>query len=276
MTEPGVATFEPGEAGAVLRARHANLAASSQALPEGSYTTFRTYGGNGVVRLGQHLLRLEQSTALTGMPGRLDPAAVRRTIGQALAACGHAESRVRLTFAPPRLFVAIEPFEPLPPRLYAEGALCATLALARANPHAKDTRFIATARAAYDGLPPGVEEGLLVAEDGSLLEGLSSNFFAVREGALFTEEERVLAGITRGMVLDAAASLLPVRRVAVRRSELAQVAEAFLTSVSREVLPVVRIDGCPVGDGRVGPRTRAVMQGFAALVAREREQLQER
>jgi branched-subunit amino acid aminotransferase/4-amino-4-deoxychorismate lyase len=39
------------------------------------------------------------------------------------------------------------------------------------------------------------------------------------------------------------------------------------------VLPVVRIDGQPVGDGRVGPRTRAIMQAFAALVSREREAL---
>jgi len=276
MTWPGVATFEPGEAGLVLLARHESLAASSQALPEGAYTTFRTYGGNGVVRLGQHVLRLCESVALKGVPGRLDPAAVRRALARALSECGYAESRVRLTFAPPRLFVAIEPFEPPPPRLYAEGAQCVTLALARQNPHAKDTRFIATARDAYASLPAGVEEGLLVAEDGALLEGLSSNFFAVREGALFTEEERVLAGITRGMVLDAAAPLLPLRRVAVERSELPLVAEAFLTSVSREVLPVVRIDGCAVGDGRVGPHTRAVMQAFAALVAREREELRER
>jgi len=273
MTEPGVATFESGQAGAVLLDRHETLVASSQALPEGAYTTFRTYGGNGVVRLDQHVLRLEQSTALKGMPGRLDPAAVRRTLSRAIAACAHAESRVRLTFAPPRLFVTIGRFEPLPPRLYAEGAACVTLALARQNPHAKDTRFIATARDAYDSLPAGVEEGLLMAEDGSLLEGLSSNFFAVREGALHTEEERVLAGITRGMVLEAAERLLPVRRIAIKRSELPQLEEAFLTSVSREVLPVVRIDGQPVGDGRVGARTRAVISAFEALVAREREVL---
>jgi len=276
MTEPGVVTFEPGEAGAVLLARHETLAASSLALPEGAYTTFRTYGGNGVVRLDQHLLRLEQSLALKGTPGRLDPAAARVTLARALASCAHAEARVRLTFAPPRLFVTVAPFEPLPPTLYAEGAACVTLALARQNPHAKDTRFIATAQSAYGRLPRGVEEGLLVAEDGSLLEGLTSNFFAVREGALHTEEERVLAGITRGMVLEAAESLLPVRRTAIKRSELPQVEEAFLTSVSREVLPVVRIDAQPIGDGRVGARTRAVMSAFEALVAREREVLRER
>ena len=161
----------------------------------------------------------------------------------------------------------------LDPALYERGVSAVTLDMHRDNPHAKDTRFIATAQEAYSRLPPGVEEGLLVAEDGTLLEGLSSNFFALVDGELRTEQERVLEGITRSLAIEAAESLLPVRRVGVRRDELPRVQEAFLTSVSRELLPVVRIDQQPIGDGRVGPATRALMQAFAALVAREREEL---
>ena len=56
-------------------------------------------------------------------------------------------------------------------------------------------------------------------------------------------------------------------------SELPRVSEAFLTSVSRGVLPVVRVDGQPICDGRVGPVTRRLVRGFAALVAREAEAL---
>ena len=106
-----------------------------------------------------------------------------------------------------------------------------------------------------------------------MLEGLSSNFFAIREGALRTEEARVLAGVTRSLAIEVAEALLPIRRVAIRRDELPLVDEAFVTSVSREVLPVVRIDGQPVGEGRVGAKTRAILQAFQALVARERETL---
>jgi branched-chain amino acid aminotransferase len=167
--------------------------------------------------------------------------------------------------------VAVERFSPLPERLYESGVACVTVAVRRDNPHAKDTRFIATAQAAYSGLPEGVEEGLLVAEDGAVLEGLSSNFFAIREGVLRTEQERALAGVTRSLAIEVAEALLSVRRAAVLRDELPLLDEAFLTSVSREVLPVVRIDERPVGSGGVGPRTRAIMQAFAALVARERE-----
>src|SRR5262249_23484336 len=56
------------------------------------------------------------------------------------------------------------------------------LPLRRDNPHAKDTRFIATAGEAYARLPAGVHEGLLLSEDGDILEGLSSNFFGVAGG----------------------------------------------------------------------------------------------
>jgi branched-chain amino acid aminotransferase len=273
MAEPCVATFEAGPEGLRPVGRHDSLAASSAALPAGAYTSFRTYGGRGVVRLGAHFRRLEESSALQGRPGSVDPEAARRAIGAALDATRHQESRLRVTFAPPLLFVAVEPFTPLPARLYAEGVSCVTLAIRRDNPHSKDTRFIATAQQAYARLPEGVEEGLLVADDGALLEGLSSNFFAIRGGVLHTEEERVLAGVTRSLVLEVAQRLLPVRRAAVQKDELALLEEAFVTSVSREVLPVVRIDGHAVGGGRVGPKTRQILEAFAALLERERETL---
>ncbi len=273
MSMSAVVSFESSEAGLQPLGRHDSLAAAQSALPEGAYTTFRTYGGRGVVRLAQHLRRLEDSTALQGRPGRLDASAVRRSLGEALRAASLPEARVRLTFAPPRFFITLEPFTPLDPALYERGVSAVTLDMHRDNPHAKDTRFIATAQEAYSRLPPGVEEGLLVAEDGTLLEGLSSNFFALVDGELRTEQERVLEGNTRSLAIEAAEPLLRVRRVGVRRDELPRVQEAFLTSVSRELLPVVRIDQQPIGDGRVGPATRALMQAFAALVAREREEL---
>ncbi len=266
-------TYEAGPEGLRLVGCHATLAASSAELPQGAYTTLRTYGGRGVVRLDQHRRRLEESAALQGRPGAIDPAALRRPIRWAFDAAGHPESRVRLTFSPPRLFVAIEPFTPLPERLREEGVACVTLDVRRENPHAKDTRFIATAQEAYGRLPPGVEEGLILGDGGAILEGLSSNFFAELGGALRTEEELALAGVTRSLVLEVAESLMPVELRAVRRDDLPRVDEAFLTSVSREVLPVVRIDDRPVGDGRPGPKTKAIVQAFADLVRREVEAL---
>ena len=268
-----VATYEAEEEGLRLVGRHASFSASSSELPQGAYTTLRTYGGRGVVRLDQHRRRLEESVAMQGRPASIDPAAARRAVRRALDAAAHPESRLRLTFAPPRLFAAVEPFLPLPARCYEEGVACATLDVRRENPHAKDTRFIATAQGAYDRLPAGVEEGLILGDDGAILEGLSSNFFGVVDGVLRTEEERALGGVTRSLVLEVAEGLIPVERRAVSRDERTCLAEAFLTSVSREVLPVVRIDDRPVGDGRVGKETRAIVRAFADLVRREAERL---
>lgn len=265
-----VRTWEVAAGGGLSeRAAAASLNAAATLLPHGAYTTLRTYDGRRLLRLPDHFRRLEESAALEGQPGRVDEAAAREALRTALAACGHPESRLRLTFAPPRLFVSVERFAPPPASLYERGVACAVLGVHRDNPHAKDTRFIATADAAYRALPPGVHEGLMASADGALLEGLSSNFFAVAGGALRTEEERVLHGVTRSLVLALAADLVPRGAGALRVPELDAASEAFVTSVSRGVLPVVRVDDAVLGDGRPGPITRELIRRLRELEERE-------
>jgi branched-chain amino acid aminotransferase len=246
-----------------------DLKEASAALPAGGYTTLRTYGGNRLVRLDRHVERLRTSVVPKVAPSELPDARVARAIAAALRATGYAESRLRLTFAPPRLFVSVEPFFPLPEALYREGVACATVHLRRDNPHAKSTAFLDTAQQAAGALPPDVHEGLMVDEDGAILEGLSSNFFAVCGDTLRTEDERALHGVTRSMVLELAAEPLPRRGPAVRLSERAAIAECFITSVSREVLPVVTIDGQAIGGGAPGPVTVELIRRFREVVARE-------
>lgn len=247
----------------------AGLQAASAAVPDGAYTTLRTYGRDGVVRLPQHVARLQESTTLQGSGGGLDAGFVREAVAEALRATRHPESRLRLTYAPPRFFVSVEPFVALPEALYRDGVACVTVPLRRTNPHAKDTRFAAQAAAAQASLPEGVHEGLMVARDGSVLEGLSSNFFALIEGRLHTDETRVLLGITRSLVLEVAREVVPVVTEAVALADIPSAAEAFLTSASRGILPVVRIDRTPVGDGRPGPVMHDLMGRFDALILRE-------
>jgi branched-chain amino acid aminotransferase len=248
-----------------------SLAAASAALPAGAYTSLRTYGGRRVLRLAQHVRRLGES--LPGHPPSLPESTVRAAVTAALKATGHPESRLRLTYAPPRLFISVEPFTPLAEALYRDGVSCATLGLHRQNPRAKDTRFIATAEQAYRALPPGVQEGLMLGEAGAILEGLSSNFFAITRGELRTEEERVLQGVTRALVLEVARKVLPVILRPVRLDQLAELDECFITSVSREILPVVTIDGHSIGGGRPGAVTRDLRGRWAGLVQQEAEEL---
>ena len=268
-----VRTFEitdgtPQDAGADVA-----LADSSGRVPQGSYSTLRTYGGDGVVGFAHHLRRLEESAAVHGQPARLDAVAARSGLAAAIRAAGFAESRVRLTWAPPRLFAAVEAFEPLPAALYEAGVACVTVAVRRQNPRAKDTRFLATARATYGALPQGCHEGLLVGEDGALLEGLSSNFFGIAAGILHTEEERVLAGITRAMVLEAARGVLPLATTALRLDQISEATEAFITSASRGILPVVRVDEVRIGNGKPGPLTAELRVKYEEIVEREIEPL---
>ena len=273
LLSPVVTIFRLAGARPEFFASVPSMAEASALLPHGAYTTLRTYdNGRRVLRLAHHLARLREG-ATPGHGSRFEEPKVRAGLARALEAAGPGEARLRLTYARPQLFVAVEPLEPLPAALHRDGARCVSVPLRRSAPRVKDTHFIPTAQAVYRDLPAGVHEGLMVAEDGTILEGLSSNFFAVREGILHTEDEHVLPGITRGLVLELGRGLLPRATGSVRVDQIPELSEAFLTSVSRGVLPVVRIDETTIGDGRPGPVTRELGRRFDALVEREAEPL---
>ena len=262
-------TWELRDGRIAFRGASSSLAAASQDLPAGAYTSLRTYGGDRVVRLRQHVQRLVDSVRIQGQEASLDEADVGRLLAEALKSSNNPDSRLRLTFAPPSLFVSVEPLEPLPESFYRDGVWCVTVPLRRDHPAAKDTRFIATASAAYQSLLPGAHEGLMVAEDGSILEGLSSNFFAVLDGVLHTENDRALPGITRSIVLELCQGLVPVSLIPVHVADLPRTAECFLTSVSREILPIARVDKVVIQSTNVRTVTDQLIHGFCALVKRE-------
>ena len=82
-----VTTFQLDSAGVQRLGEHRSMREASAALPEGAYTTFRTYGGNRLLRLDQHIRRLEESVALMGQPAR------RRRAAAAAGAAGAAPGR---------------------------------------------------------------------------------------------------------------------------------------------------------------------------------------
>src|SRR4051794_9309871 len=136
-----VTTFEFRDGAKVAQTQAATMAEASAALPEGSYTTLRTYGRNGVVRLARHARRLVESLP-SARRASLEGGAVRSALTHALRETAHEESRLRVTFAPPRLFVSVEPFAPPDPVLHQVGVACMTIEIARDRPEAKDTRFL--------------------------------------------------------------------------------------------------------------------------------------
>ena len=114
-------------------------------------------------------------------------------------------------------------------------------------------------------------EGLYVEADGTISEGTTSNLFAVLDGRLHTPwlASGCLPGITRSIVLTIARRAgLAVAEGAVAGEALDRAEELFLASSVIELLPVVRLDGRKVGDGRPGARTRLLHESYRRLVRR--------
>ncbi|WP_435103928.1 aminotransferase class IV [Arhodomonas sp. AD133] len=114
------------------------------------------------------------------------------------------------------------------------------------------------------GEDAGAQETVLV-RDGEVTEASASNVFAVIDDTVVTPPPgpALLSGITRGLVLELAREAgLPVAERRVAAEELAHVQELWLTSATREILPVIRLDGRAVGDGCPGPVWQCVREAF--------------
>lgn len=259
----------------------ADLDAATTSLPGGAYTTLRTYQGDKVLCLKDQIRRLEQSARLAREPVQLNEGKLRTALAQALrrsrstnaTAMENADLRLRLTLDleshPGDLYIVIEPLEVPSPVAYRDGVAIVTSTLERLLPEAKLTRFITRSRPIRQSLLAGINEAVMVNPQGFLMEGLTSNFFAVAQGEICTADKGVLAGITRELVLENAHRLgISISFQPVHISELANLQEAFITSSSRGVLPVCRVDSIQIGAGKPGLLTRRLKQAYDELILR--------
>ncbi|MGZ8711397.1 MAG: aminotransferase class IV [Thermoanaerobaculia bacterium] len=128
----------------------------------------------------------------------------------------------------------------------------------------KSVNLLANAMAKKKAQRAGVAEAIFIA-DGSVREGASSNFFAVRDGRIITHplDEHILPGVVRDHTIGLAlAAKIRVDERPLRDAELLDMQEAFITSTSMGVMPVSEIDGRRVGNGRRGPITGLLQQQF--------------
>jgi branched-chain amino acid aminotransferase len=253
-----------------------SLDAASSQTPNGVYTVFPIFEGWRVVRLDRHLERLYRSAELLGEPLIVSEVWLRATLRRAVESVGLETQRVRLTIpldAPDTAYISVEPYTPPDESLYDEGVRVVTVGLQRPLPRAKNSQFISARRALLRSLPPDIHEGLLCSREGEILEGTSSNFYAVLGGELRTADEGVLEGVARSILLDVAPEVLPVRLEPVRVDALDAVSEAMITSASRGVIPIVEIDGRPLGDGRPGRIFKALRVRYNIGLQAEMEPL---
>jgi D-alanine transaminase len=134
----------------------------------------------------------------------------------------------------------------------------------------KSTNLLANVLARQVAAEAGCVEALLFTADGTMTEATHSSFFAVIAGTLLATPlgNAILPGITRGFLERLAAREgVPFREQQLKRHQLTEVSEIFLSGTGAEVLPVVRVDGKPVGDGRVGPVTLQLQRAYERAVA---------
>jgi branched-chain amino acid aminotransferase len=242
-------------------------------LPNGAYTTLRTYDTDRISGLSAHLQRLIESSALLQRPYPIDLTALRSALRDVITRERLIAVRLRITVPldVDQIFISVEPFEVHPAEFYQRGVRCATTRLSRHTPQAKSTDFIAASRETKAASDPAIHELLMVNRAGEILEGISSNFYAVIDGVLRTAAKDVLEGITRSIVLQQAASVIPIDYRPIKVSEIDRATEAFITSSSREVLPVIQIDQQVIGTGQPGPITQRLLAQYRADLEREAE-----
>ncbi len=243
---------------------------------DGIYTLTNTFNHGQVLKLDAHFDRLEDSASRIDMPLKLDRPALRAALRQTLEQSGYDDVRFRISIpkaTPEQIILSMEPFSGHPTELYAKGVKCITLkpSVARVNPAAKTTGWMHDRDTV--AMPAGIFSGILLSENGDLLEGTSNNFYAILNGELRTAGSGVLAGIAQQIIYEVAPAVLPVNRTAANVRDITRFSEAFLSGSSRGIIPLIEIDGILIGDGKPGAITEKLRDVYAAWLESHLEDL---
>lgn len=249
------------------------------------YETLRTYNGRPF-EWSRHLRRLRASAGRLGfeIPPTNDQLLVR--LDAVLEPAGNPESYIRLIVSRglgdlsyhfekvkgPTVVIVVKPYGGHPAWHYADGIPVALVKVRRNHPQAldpaiKSSNLLNNVLAVREAQARGAEEAILLNQKGEIAEGASTNVFVVRGDTLITPllETGILAGITREVVLELALRLgIPAREQALAPEDFLSADEAFLTSTTREVVPIRAVDDRALGPGRPGPVTLRLLEAYRA------------
>jgi branched-chain amino acid aminotransferase len=241
-------------------------------VADGVFETLKVVDGVSFA-LGRHLARLQRSATTLGL-GDIDLDAVRTATGDVLAHEPCRLGRLRITVTsgagplssdrvsgPGTLVIALTAMDPWP-----DTTTVATVPWPR-NEHSalagvKCTAYADNVHALADARARGASEAILANTRGQLCEGTATNVFIAVDGVVLTPplSSGCLPGITRELLLE----WWPVLEADLRFDAIHKADEVFITSSTRDVHPVVRVDD---RDLAVGPVTSAVRELFAARCA---------
>lgn len=258
---------------------------------DGIYTTLRLYSGRALDLAAHHRRLLEHAGALD-LPFAMALETLADLVRELAVRNGlaHDDGRLRITVSRgsdpdhplpllhleqlvPTVLLTLVPIPPEIAIWQRDGipVICLPTGSARGNlPAIKSLNSLAAVLALRQAALAGCPEALLTGPDGCLREGAVSNLFLVRDGEVVTpgRDGDFLAGRTRERIIELLSELgMRTRHARLTAPDIGDADEIFVASSVREILPVVRVDGRPVGNGRPGTVTRRVQTAYHRQVA---------
>jgi len=250
---------------------------------DGVYEAIPVYGGR-MLRGEEHLVRLEHSLAGIRIDNPLSRAEWTAMLNALIERNGGGDQSIYLQVTrgapakrdhafppagtPPTVFAMSHPLAPIPAQWVTEGAEAVTVPDLRwLRCDLKTVQLLGNVMARQEAVERGAIEAILV-RDGLAIEGSASNLFIIKNGVIFTtpKSASILGGITRDLLIELArAEGLSVREELMPERLLREADEVWVTSSSREIVPITKVDGAPVGAGKPGPvwaRLHAAYQAF--------------
>jgi branched-chain amino acid aminotransferase len=267
---------------------------------EGIYETLRTYNGQPFL-FDRHMQRLRNSAGMLVLTVPLSDAEIAARFRETVSAAGlggspDREAYIRilvtrgigeLTYDPaacptPSVVVIVKPHVEVATDWIERGVRVSLVDVVRnhpssVNPLIKSNNLLNNALAMQEAFRRGAVEGVMRNYRGELAECTQSNLFIVKNGAALTPpiDAGLLPGITRAFLFEVGAGCgIPVREQVLKDGDLVGADEAFFTSSTRELVPIVTVDDRTIGSGKPGPVTRALLQAFRARaqeLTRERQ-----
>ena len=254
---------------------------------DGVYEVIPVYGGR-LFRLEQHLQRLARSLAEIRLLNPLSGDEWRRCLQDLVARNGDGDQSVYVQItrgvAPrdhafpkevkPTLYAASSPLRPLTAEVAEHGVAAISLPDIRwQRCDIKAITLLPNILLRQQAIDQGAVEAILV-RDGQVNEGAASNVFIVKDSVLITPPKGpfLLPGITRDLILElAAAHGIANREAVISAQDLMDAEEVWLTSSTREILPVTRLDNRMVGPGKPGQLWRKMINLYQDYKQRVRE-----
>lgn len=225
------------------------------------YETIRTIDGSPWL-LGKHLKRLRASAKVLGLKVPYTNAEFAKQIERLIKKNGYAESRVRITLTRgnngfdfmtcKKPLVLIEATK-LPKFKQSDGISVTTFEVERPAARIKSTSMLPSILARRNS----GEETLLVDRHGNITEGSFSNIFVVKGGVLITPKEGMLEGTTRNFILK---KYRKTKEAPIPLKNIYKYDEIFLTSSTKGVIPVIKVDGKPISNGKIGELTKQIIK----------------